>query len=341
MSSVDAAAGKVLILDRTVTGGAFSTLAQKFVAAGETPVLVDDATWASMTAAQFDAYDAVVLGDPACVGSAPAVAEANAAVWASVVDGNVIVVGTDETFHQAQGGDALMASAAAFTVAQAGKTGAYISMSCYDWVTPPNTAVPLLSGFGSFTTTGVEGCFNDAHTVATHPALTGLTDTNLSNWNCSVHEGFDSFPLSFEVLAVARDYGTIYTAPDGSVGTPFILARGVSVISDIDLAPATAARTVGQSHTVTATVTTDDPSAGTPVVGTPVTFTVIAGPHMGTTGTGTTIASGVASFSYTGTAAGEDTIEATFVDAAGHTQRSNRVTVTWSVDVNQTARHRR
>lgn len=326
-----AAPGEVLILDTTVSGGAGSTLAQKFVLAGKTPVVVDGVTWASMTAAQFDAYDAIVLGDPTCSGSSTlsaGPAEANALVWSSVVDGNVIVIGTDETFHQGQGGALLMEKAAAFTVANAAKTGAYISLSCYYHGTAPLTPVPLLAGFGTFTATGV-GCFNDAHIVATHPALAGLTDATLSNWSCSVHEGFDTWPVSFEVLAIARGIGSSFTAPDGSVGTPYILARGVEVISDIDLAPADATNNIGTSHTLTATVTTDDPAPGTPVVGTTVTFSVVAGPHTGVTGTGVTDSAGKATFSYTGTLLGTDTIEATFVDSLGRTQRSNRVTKTW------------
>ena len=231
-----AAPGEVLILDSTVSGGAGSTLAQKFLAAGKTPVVVNNAQWSGMTASDFDDYDAIVLGDPTCAGpgtSAVSAAEANAGVWSSVVDGNVIVVGTDETFHQSQGGALLMEKAAAFAVSEPGKTGAYISLSCYYHDTAPGTPVPLLSGFGAFTATGV-GCFNDAHIVATHPSLDGLSDATLSNWFCSVHEAFDAWPLDFEVLAIARGAGTAYTAPDGSVGAPYILARGVSVISDID-----------------------------------------------------------------------------------------------------------
>ncbi len=323
-----AAPGEVLMLDVTLSGGASSTLAQKFVAAGKTPVVISSATWSGMTAAQFDAYDAIVLGDPTCSGSAPSAPAANASTWSSVVDGNVVVIGTDETYHQSQGGAMLMEKAAAFSVAQAGKTGAYISLSCYYHATSPFTPVPMLNGFGTFTVTGV-GCYNDAHIVATHPALSGLTDATLSNWSCSVHEAFDSWPLSFEVLAIARGIGTSYTATDGSTGTPYILARGVTVISDISLSPADATNDVGTSHTVTATVTTNDPAAGTPVVGKTVTFTVIAGPHSGTTGTGVTDSAGKATFAYTGSAEGIDTIEATFVDAAGRTQRSNRVTKTW------------
>lgn len=284
-----------------------------------------------MTAAEFDDYDAIVLGDPSCSGLGPeAPATANAATWSSVIDGNVVIIGTDETLHEGQGGSDLMEKAAAFTVADAGKTGAYISLSCYYHDTAPLTPVPLLDGLGTFTTTGV-GCYNDAHITATHPALAGLTDATLSDWSCSVHEAFDTWPASFEVLAIAEDIGSAYTAPDGTVGTPYILARGVEVLSDIDLAPETASKYVGENHALSATVTTDDPTPGTPVVGTTVTFEVIAGPHTGTTGMAATDASGVATFSYAGTMTGEDTIQATFVDADGKTQTSNKVTATWEV----------
>lgn len=91
--------------------------------------------------------------------------------------------------------------------------------------------MPLLGGFGTFTATGV-GCFNSAHIVATHPALTGLTDSTLSNWSCSVHEAFDSWPLSFEVLAIAQGIGTVFTtvvqmvaAGQGCTLLPAIAAR--------------------------------------------------------------------------------------------------------------------
>lgn len=120
-------------------------------------------------------------------------------------------------------------------------------------------------------------------------------------------------------------------APDGSVGTPYVLARGKSltIISDIKLTPLDATNPVGTQHTVTAKVTKNDPAPGTPVVGTEVKFEIIAGPHIGLTGTDLTDAAGEATFTYTGTIAGTDIIEATFKDAAGLTQRSNRVTKLW------------
>ncbi|MCI0637250.1 MAG: hypothetical protein L0206_25540 [Actinobacteria bacterium] len=107
------------------------------------------------------------------------------------------------------------------------------------------------------------GCFDDAHIVATHPALAGLTDATLSNWSCSVHEGISSWPINFEVLVIAENaIGGNYNAPDGTIGFPYILARGVEVISDILLSPDVAVNPVGTDHTVTALVTTDNPGSG-------------------------------------------------------------------------------
>lgn len=318
----------VLILDTTVSGGAGSREAQAAVLAGMSVEVVTAAGWAAKTTAEFATYRALVLGDATCGGSAAA-AEANNAVWGPVVDGNVILIGTDNVYHYSQGGQALVEKGMAFAVDQVGKTGAYITLSCYYHATAPFTPVPLLDPFGTFTVTGV-GCYNDAHIVATHPALTGLTDATLSGWGCSVHEAFDSWPLTFQVLAIARGIGASYTAPDGSVGTPYILARGVRVISDIALTPETAVNPVGTDHTVTATVTTDDPVAGTPVVGATVVFQVIAGPNIGANGVGVTDGSGQATFTYNGAGGvGLDFIQATFVDADGNTQTSNLAEKEW------------
>lgn len=341
-SMVKAAPGEVVMLSTSDAGFGAGRIITAFNSAGKTVVTKTPAEWAAMTAADFAAYDAVVLADPTCASSVGTIQAAvdNAAVWGSVVDGNVIIIGTDEQFHQGSPfgtgqGALLMDGAAAFVVAQEGTTGAYISLSCYYHGVAPDTAVPMLDdAFGSagdFTVTGVPGCFDDVKIVAAHPALASVTDAILSNWSCSVHEAFDNWPIDFEVLAMAVT-GTAFTAPDGTVGTPYILARGVAVISDIKLAPETDTNEIGDTHTVTATVVTDDPDPDTPVVGTEVTFTVIAGPHAGTTGNATTDGDGKASFSYMGTAAGIDTIEATFVDGAGRTQRSNRVTKEWVDD---------
>jgi hypothetical protein len=78
----------------------------------------------------------------------------------------------------------------------------------------------------------------------------------------------------------------------------------------ISLDPLTATNTIGEDHTVTATVSD---LAGDPVAGAEVSFEVTAGPNAGDTGAGTTDANGQASFTYTGDGGtGTDTIEACF-----------------------------
>lgn len=335
-----AAAGEVLILDSTISGGAGSREAAAIVAAGKTPVIVNAATWGGMTAAQFASYDGIVLGDPTCTTDAGTIAAAvaNANVWGPVIDGNVIVIGSDPVYHAGSrpGALTLINQGIDFSVDEAGKTGAYLDLSCIYHFQPGGTPVPVLDGLngGGFIAIGANYLpgLNDVHIVATHPALGGLADADLSNWGNSVHNGFNAWPGAFEVLAIARDAGGSHVAPDGTRGYPYILARGedLVVLSDIDLSPDDAVNPVGNNHTVTATVTVDDPIAGTPVVGTLVSFEVISGPNAGDNGTDTTDAAGQASFTYTGDGGpGVDTIVATFIDAAGLTQTSNKVTKEW------------
>ncbi|MBI4898320.1 MAG: hypothetical protein HY827_08115 [Actinobacteria bacterium] len=100
----------------------------------------------------------------------------------------------------------------------------------------------------------------------------------------------------------------------------------------LDLTPETASRQTGETHTVTATLTSTAPPITVPaevgaeavwsacfrgniaaLVGAEVKFSVTAGPHAGTNGTVGLDASGKALFSYTGTLAGTDSIKAELV----------------------------
>ncbi len=221
----------VLMLDSTINGGLASEEAQAALALGLTVDIVDAATWGAMSESDFGEYRAIVLGDRAC-SSDFSPAEPNAEVWGSAANGNVIVIGTDESLHLPQGRPLTEASMA-FVTADPEKTGALVSLSCfYHYYSPaePFTPVPVLNGFGSFTTTKVGDCYNDVHIVATHPAMASVTDATLSDWGCSVHEGFDSWPASFSVLAIAENAGDTYTAGDRTVGIPYILARGVTEV---------------------------------------------------------------------------------------------------------------
>jgi len=107
------------------------------------------------------------------------------------------------------------------------------------------------------------------------------------------------------------------------------LASTTAVVGEgILLAPVSASNPVGSEHTVTATVQDD---LGNPIVGRDVTFTIVSGPHAGLSYIDTTDANGQATFTYTGTSAGTDVIEATMVDSQGNTVTSNQVTKEWTV----------
>ena len=229
--SGDGSNNKVLILDSTVTGGASSIEAQEAASQGYGVDIVDAATWSSMTAAQFAAYRAIVLGDPTCSDeSSVAAAEANATTWGPVIDGNIEIIGSDPVFHATYTNPAIAAvtqRAVDFAAAQSGKTGAYISLSCYFAGTSAPTHVTLLDGLdvgGSGFAVQGAGCSDSIHIEAASPALSGVDDTLLSNWNCSVHEFFTAWPAKFGVLAVDTTAGSLYTGQDGTTGNPYILA---------------------------------------------------------------------------------------------------------------------
>jgi hypothetical protein len=335
VQSAWAAPGEVLILANSVTGGLGSREAQAVVAAGKTPVMATDTFWRSLTAAQFMAYDGLVLGDATCstdLGGCVAAAIDTAMVWGPVVNGNVIIIGSDPVYHSGwiPGARTLITQGIAFAFNKASKLGAYIDLSCYYHFAGANTPVSVLDGLngGGFNVTG--GSYlpglNDVKIVATHPAIAGLTDADLSNWGNSVHEAFNTWPAAFDVLAIARDSGGAYTASDGTRGYPYILARGEELVllSDITLTPKTAVNPIGTTHTVVATVKENT----VPVAGKTVQFQVVAGPHLGASGTGVTDNNGQAVFTYLGTAVGTDTIEASFVDSLGRRQ-FNRATKQW------------
>jgi hypothetical protein len=82
------------------------------------------------------------------------------------------------------------------------------------------------------------------------------------------------------------------------------------IFPHLTLAPATATNYVDETHTVVATHTQN----GDPVVGETINFEVTSGPNAGMTGTGITDSNGEATWSYSGTTVGTDTIAAVTQD---------------------------
>jgi Bacterial Ig-like domain (group 1) len=92
------------------------------------------------------------------------------------------------------------------------------------------------------------------------------------------------------------------------------------------LAPAAAANPLGALYTATAAATD---AGGSPLAGVTVVFTVASGPNAGLTAQAVTDANGLATFSYTGTTAGTDTLSAAITNASGGVIPSSPVTALW------------
>ncbi len=131
---------------------------------------------------------------------------------------------------------------------------------------------------------------------------------------CCWHDEYSRFPNFLSVLAINP----------GSGGAAAIGGANV-FISDIQLTPGSSSGTVGTNYTATATIQEN----GAAVANKTVSFSVTSGPHAGKTGTDVTDANGKATFSYTGTRSGTDTIVARYVDSRGNTNSSNAATRVW------------
>jgi len=243
-ANAQAPARKALALSTTLENGINSPETQAAQNLGFTVNIVDPATWGAMTTNDFKAYDLIILGDPDCSNADPgpiAPAAANAGVWSPAITGNQVVILTDPDFHShfLTAPQTLMTNAIGFAGANAGSTGLYISLSCYYAFTPANTPVAALAGLGSFSVEGQGGCPNNIHIVdPTSPVVSGLTDGSLSNWSCSAHGGFDSWPRDrYKVVALTTDIASSFVAPDGVSGAPYILASGGGPCSQATITP--------------------------------------------------------------------------------------------------------
>jgi hypothetical protein len=251
--SVGIAVDRVLVLGQTVSGGANSQEARAAAALGFTVEIATTPQWLAKSTANFAAYRAVVLGDPSCGNVSvlnPVIA--SRPTWGPAINGNVIVIGTDTARLSASTPSPLVEAAMRHATSAVGKTGMYVSLSCYyrtASATPP-TPVPVLEPFGRFTVFGIAGNHADVHTtfdtdplrlsnpdfLKTPPgggsAQPIVTDANLSNWSTgSVREVMAEYPAAdFAPVAIAQDPASgarlpgSRDMPDGSHGAVYVLA---------------------------------------------------------------------------------------------------------------------
>ncbi|KAK3391433.1 hypothetical protein B0T20DRAFT_489567 [Sordaria brevicollis] len=208
-------------------------------------VCKDEAEWYSMTTADFAKYKAIIVPDCLCNSSLSTIKflDDTKKVWSPAVTGNMILIGTDPSFHAKwfglAGAYAMMKDAISHvTLGNSNGTGMYFSLSCYYQSNSSQMAVQSLSEIGNFQVRGnlSHPCLNDAHLVASSDVMTSLNDSVASNWNCSVHEVFSDYPREgsggFNALAVAVNASGPgqQEFADGTVGIPYIIARGATPV---------------------------------------------------------------------------------------------------------------
>jgi hypothetical protein len=175
-------------------------------------------------------------------------------------------------------------------------------------------------GNGTLITAGGIGDLND------NPADPNATDETCGSAPRCDDELYSLLPfvnngdtsLTFNTTNPSSDDNIFFGALD-------VRGGGAIVGKGVVLSPVSATNNVGTPHTLTATVQDDN---GNPISGVTVHFQVTSGPNAGTNGDAVTGTDGKAQFTYTSTAAGTDTIVASFTDAQG-THTSNEVTKTW------------
>jgi hypothetical protein len=329
---------KALVLDSSVSGGSSSLEAQRAAALGFNPIdVVDDATWGSMTAAQFAAYQLIIVGDPTCSSLSEVVSQ-NATNLANAVmgraggnpaAGNRILVGTDPVYHQGQGGAKFIDAGIDFAGVQPGVSGLYLDFTCGDEDYDSDGTgdgqqklLPLLSVIpgATWTQNPDAPCGGDVSLISRAAQFSSLSSNDIRGWGCSVHESFPTFPFDWTALAIATDTPTKPTCGsdvdtgETRCGEAYDLIAGAGITAEapnLKLTPKTATNPVGTKHTVTAKAIND---SGGPLTGVGVSF-VVTGANSGASGTCNpadckTTASGEVTFTYTGANLGDDTIYA-------------------------------
>ncbi|KAH8172538.1 hypothetical protein LIA77_06793 [Sarocladium implicatum] len=188
----------------------------------------------TLTTAEFSEYKALVINPygRGGGGDGPFVdfLVNSKARWGPAVTGNVVIPGADPGNHAAYTPGALSVIRSGISFASAGSsTGFYLQPpKSLDSGSSGPTDFGFLDVFGPGMGFTVDYGYDNVHLVATHPALLGLSDADLSNWGASVHGLWTSYPQGFQPLSIV--IGTAgpgaQTFEDGTSGVPYIIARG-------------------------------------------------------------------------------------------------------------------
>jgi hypothetical protein len=188
-----------------------------------------------------------------------------------------------------------------------------------DFAACSNGELITVGGIGDSTANPPDPTATDATCGAPGPPR---CDDELYNLLPFVHNGDTSIKVD---TANPSNNDNIFFTGFQLNSTAAVVGKGVV------LTPVSGTNPVNSPYTFTAKV---QDSNGNPIVNQAVNFVVLSGPNAGKTGMANTNASGDATFTYTGTAAGTDSVQASFTDANSMTFNSNEATVKWSAGGN-------
>jgi len=345
-NSAGAAPKKVLFYGPThQTGGVGETLIAnnptEFAQVGQGSAIWSAQQWSAATVAQFQAFDAIVIGDhTGQTLSEWFAAIANRSVWSAAVAGdNILIFGGDPEDHTGNAGAVELIRQGIRFAAEGTDAGPGLFIVFSDIQaeeqSPLDPTQPvishLLSGLGTFEVIGVSA--NSVRKLASHPVTDCTTDSELSDWSAACHSGFLDWPqnagwtplaLVTDVLPGQRTPPALL--PSGEQGLVHALAKGS--FNQFVLTPALGGHLLNQQHTLTARYL-DASGAGIQSVG--IVFDVTDGPNVSQgPASRPTDANGVATWTYTGNGGiGRDTIEATAV-VSGDCLPNARAFCDWS-----------
>jgi|GEM_PF-3165993 len=165
------------------------------------------------------------------------------------------------------------------------------------------------------------GGLDDSNSNPADPSLSNSPDTRYDD------ELYNLLPLVSNGDTNITVFTQNPTNDDNIFFSYFFMKSTTAIVGEgIILSPSNATVFRNTQHTLTASLQDDN---GDPISNKNVTFTVISGPHNGTTVTNTTDSNGETTFSYTGTSVGVDTVKASFVGSGDEMITSNQVNVGW------------
>ncbi|MBW7468416.1 hypothetical protein ABID22_002827 [Pontibacter aydingkolensis] len=188
-------------------------------AAGHVVTVVTGSQWLSMTTADFQSFDAIIIPDNACSSTGGnsdpnlTLINSNKSVWAPAVTGNLYMINADPLFHRQGQYQALLTNAINFVTSGSG-TGFYVCLSCIFHFSQ-GVQVQFLSFFGDFVIK--EGGMDNIDIVeTTHPTMVGLTDLGLSHWGYTAHGPYLSYSSSRVItIATANSLYPVIVASPG------------------------------------------------------------------------------------------------------------------------------